>query len=54
MPRKGTYARLYKRPIISSACLMCGSPVTGTKAKRYCSTACRMKAWRLKHSVSLD
>ena len=46
MPRKGTYARLYKRPLITGACAHCGAPITGTRAKRYCSAGCRVRGWR--------
>ena len=48
MPRKGTYARLYKRPLITGACAHCGAPITGTRAKRYCSAGCRVRGWRVR------
>lgn len=35
-----------RRRIVSSTCAQCGTPITGTKRRRYCSDACKLRASR--------
>jgi hypothetical protein len=38
-----------QRQTVTSACLVCGSEVVGLKTRRYCSNACRQRAFYAKH-----
>ena len=35
-----------RRRQVTRPCAVCGTPITGTKKKLYCSHACTLKAWR--------
>ena len=37
--------RAARRQQVTRACVVCGQPTTGTKKRRYCSAACRQRAY---------
>ncbi len=44
--------KYYKtRPPIRAACAVCGAAFTGTPRRRYCSRACKMRAYRGRHNA---
>lgn len=39
------------RPALQLTCPVCGSPMQGISLRRYCSNACRMKAYRQRRAL---
>jgi hypothetical protein len=37
------------RQIVTTRCEVCGKEITGTLKRRYCSNACRVRAFRQRH-----
>ncbi len=43
----GRYAASRRRTV-ATTCVVCGNPITGLRRRKYCSGACRTKAYELR------